>query len=418
MSLLPCLIALGIALAPAAAGQAPEALPPPAQSAPEVTPALDLEQAAALGVERLLALQERYLPDEPVPRLPADQLAAWQQKERDRLARARAAAGELCNEWPYEGVYRVGREIPAGYRVGGSAIVCLALLETPGYRADPARQAAVERAVDFILSMLAQDPALETGRKRGYDVRGWGFVYALELCLALRRAQVLDPERSERIEAAVGDLLVRLADNQTEAGGWNYADDRRHSPFQTGVTLLTLLQARSQGFEVAPALIERALEALDSGRNPETGAFAYSGPGSEPMHASAARAALAELCLFEAGRSSVADLERAILGFFDGYAHLLARKSRQGTHEGPFGIAPYYFYFGHTYAARAIEALPEARRAGHRERLRALLQSTREPDGTWNDRIFPRSAAYGTAMALRALFAAEPPLEPPAPSAE
>ena len=372
---------------------------------PPPLPALDVEQAVASGIQRLLELQSRYEPDEPVPRQPAGKLEVWQEQERARLAEQRAAAGEQRNEWPYEGVYRVGGEIPAGYRVGGSAIVCLALLEAPGFGADSARRAAVERSLDFILTQLAEHPALISGRKRGYDVRGWGFVYALELCLALRRQGGLAPERGAAIDAAVRELLARLADNQTESGGWNYADDRRHSPFQTGVTLLALFEARAQGFQFDGTLIERALEALESGRDPETGAFAYAGPGREPMHASAARAAVAELCRFRAGRGHADDLERAVRGFFDGWEHLLARKSRQGTHEGPYGIAPYYFFFGHAYTAQAIEALPEARRAIPRSRLRELLGRTREPDGTWNDRIFPRSAAFGTAMALRALLA-------------
>ena len=41
-------------------------------------------------------------------------------------------------EWPYEGVYRTnegGRRavIPIGYRVGGTAIASLALIEAPGF---------------------------------------------------------------------------------------------------------------------------------------------------------------------------------------------------------------------------------------------------------------------------------------------
>ena len=35
----------------------------------------------------------------------------------------------------------------------------------------------------------------------------------------------------------------------------------------------------------------------------------------------------------------------------------LRRPSQQGTHVGEFGIAPYYFMYGHTYVAMAIEAM-------------------------------------------------------------
>lgn len=398
----------------AAPDQAAPAQAAPTPAVPAVkTPALDRPAAIRAGVQRLLEFQEQYVVDEPVGRLSAKRLEAWRTEETARLTKLRAAAGESRSEWPYEGVYRVGEgAIPAGYRVGGSAIVCLALLAAPGYAEDQARQAAVARSVAFILEMLATDADLSSGPKQGYDVRGWGHTYALELLLTLLRQPNLPEAEGQRLKAACTDLLARLAANQTAAGGWNYANNQEHSPFQTGATLLALFAAEAQGFEVDGPMVERALAALQTGRDSDTGAFAYSGPGREPMHASAARAAIAELCLFKSGHSDQAELERALLGFFDGWQQLLARKSKQGTHEGPYAIAPYYFFFGHTYAALAIEALPEERRAAHRQRLESLLAETREPDGTWNDRIFPRSASYGTAMALLALLARDLPAVP------
>jgi hypothetical protein len=75
-------------------------------------------------------------------------------------------------------------------------------------------------------------------------------------------------------------------------------------------------------------------------------------------------------------------------------------------------IAPYYFFYAHRHAAQAIEFLPEAERAGYRAKLHALLWQVREQDGGWNDRVFPRSIAYGTAMTLLALR--EPSLPRPA----
>ncbi len=88
------------------------------------------------------------------------------------------------------------------------------------------------------------------------------------------------------------------------------------------------------------------------------------------------------------------------------------RRKKTGTHEGPFGIAPYCFYYGHRYAAQAIELLPEAERAKARDRLLATLLKTRDDDGTWNDRVFSRSRAYGTAMALMVLLEDKAPAVP------
>jgi len=99
-----------------------------------------------------------------------------------------------------------------------------------------------------------------------------------------------------------------------------------------------------------------------------------------------------------------------VRAFFKHWDELEKRRGRQGTHSGPYGIAPYYFHFGHTYAAKAIELLPENERPELRKRLQDLYWRTRENDGGWNDRIFPRSKAYSTAMVLLGLTA---PLGPP-----
>jgi len=123
------------------------------------------------------------------------------------------------------------------------------------------------------------------------------------------------------------------------------------------------------------------------------------------MPGSSARSACAELALFKAGRSDVDALRVSVTGFFEGWEDLLDRKSKQGTHKGAYGIAPYYFFFGHTYAALAIEELPEAERAAQRAELARLIWKTRDGDGSWNDRIFSRTSSYSTAMVVLALQA-------------
>ena len=49
-----------------------------------------------------------------------------------------------------------------------------------------------------------------------------------------------------------------------------------------------------------------------------------------------------------------------------------------------------------------------------RERLLRAILKTRDADGTWNDRVFDRSRAYGTAMVVLALLGDASPLPPPA----
>ena len=70
----------------------------------------------------------------------------------------------------------------------------------------------------------------------------------------------------------------------------------------------------------------------------------------------------------------------------------------------PHGIAPYYFYYGHYYAAVAIEHLPAELRKAYRARYYERLFEVREESGGWNDRVFDRSENYGTAMALLSIL--------------
>ncbi|MCP3918724.1 MAG: hypothetical protein GY711_24525 [bacterium] len=400
-----CSLTLAI-LAPLAAGQdrAVEASAP-AKAPDDVAVAKAIETAVAL----LVANQENYEKDRGAGRIKPEQVPDWQVKERERLAGLRGGG----SEWPYEGVYRVQRGIiPSGYRVGGTAIVCETLLEVPGFGEDEARRSALVRGVTFILDTLENDEQMAVGPKRGYDVRGWGHTYALHLLLRCLERGVLDEKLAAASTKMIPHLLACIEKNQTEQGGWNYASDKKISPFMTASTLLALYRAKAHGHEVPAAMVDKALEALQQGRSDESGAYAYSGRGEEVMPSSSARAAAAELALFRAGKSDVDALRRAVAGFFDGWEELLKRKSKTGTHKAPYGIAPYYFFFGHTYAALAIEYLPEGERQRWRDRMVEVLWRTREEHGGWNDRIFPRTESYSTAMVLQALIAPRLPAVP------
>ena len=117
-----------------------------------------------------------------------------------------------------------------------------------------------------------------------------------------------------------------------------------------------------------------------------------------------ARAAVCETTLMLAGRGDAARHAAAVRLFFEHWVDLAVRKSQRGTHIPPYGIAPYYFLFGHMYCAQAVEQLADEELAAEcREKMRVMLARSIEADGSWNDRQFGRSAGYGTAMALLAM---------------
>src|SRR5260370_464488 len=112
---------------------------------------------------------------------------------------------------------------------------------------------------------------------------------------------------------------------------------------------------------------------------------------------SAARSAVCETTLVLLNAGSTDAIQAALDAFYKHWDELEKRRKQKGTHEGPYRIAPYYFYYGHRYAAQAIEMLPEKSRAKERDRWLEVILKTRDEDGTWNDPVFDRSKNNATA---------------------
>jgi hypothetical protein len=321
-------------------------------------------------------------------------------------------------EWPYEGVYRVRGRIPYGYRVGGTSIVARALLEAPGYATDPERRDAVARALEFVLGairepLMSPDPAIY---KAGYDVRGWGHCYGLRFLVALERANAIPTDRDTLVREAIRWYVRALESTEIpEVGGWNYARDPgletpcRSSPFMTASCLFALYEAKAAGYEVSDAVLDRALDLLERART-DSGYVDYAtmGPARDrpdQIPGAIGRMVAAESALALAGRSDAKRIAFALDRFLEHWPELEKRRRKTGTHVAPFGVAPYYFFYGFHHALLAVELLPKADRAAYREQLQAILFSIREDDLTWNDRVFPRSANFGTAMTISGLLA-------------
>lgn len=335
--------------------------------------------------------------------------------------------GNLDAEWPYEGVYRVRAEkddpkelinrrsaIPIGYRVGGTGICAEALFQAPGYANDTARQEAIAKAVAFVCT-ATEDPRMSAkDYEGGYDVRGWGYIYGMRMLLALREAEVVPEGMDDKVDETIQWYIEALGTLEIpEIGGWNYArrgsakQPSATSPFMTAPACMALFEAKRQGFEVDDAVVERGLAALALCVAPD-GYVAYSSSKQATDNAgqipgATGRMVSAEAALMLAGRSDQDRLRRAVDAFFEHWDALEVRRKKTGTHVPPYGVAPYYFFYAHAYAADAIELLPEADRPERRKQLQEILWKIREPDGSWNDRVFERSRSYGTAMTMHAL---------------
>ena len=311
--------------------------------------------------------------------------------------------------WPYEGVYRVNRKIPIGYRIGGTAICCTTLLygsvESPDQQQQDDSNNAIRRGVKLILVEL-EHPLMKPSRESRYDVRVWGHIYALDLFCRLKlsgRFKDLDPETSPWIKKLTQTLLTE----EIDSGGWNYANRRAHAGFVTAPAVEALMWARQTGQTVPVEVLDRTKKVLLDSRN-ETGAFAYSGPDRESRPAklpgSIARSSACETALSLLGLERAKESESSINAFYEHWDELEKRRKKTGTHKPPYNIAPYYFYYGHRYVAQAIARLPQEKQQAHIEKFTAIVLKTRDQDGTWNDRVFDQSKAYGTAMSVLALL--------------
>lgn len=404
-----------------------------------------LAGAALLALSAVAVAQDAKAPDPkadpkdaapapaPAPRRPS---AAAAEREAAEAAAKKAAAeiesavargmelilglqeGDGNAEWPYEGVYRVRGEIPIGYRVGGTAISAAALLLAPGYAESVERQEAVARAASFICGSITHE-LMAPDYDASYDVRGWGYTYGLDFLLRLKAAGATPAAQQDAAEKAIGFFIDAIHRTEIpQVGGWNYSRPGRKdgvsppSPFMTAPTLQALFEARKQGYTVDDAVVTRALDYLESSRAP-SGAVVYAGKATERSRdgvpGAVGRMVATEATLLLAGRGSPASVRAAIDAFIVHWEWLDKRRAKTGTHVAPYSVAPYYFYFAHYHAAQAVELLPQRERAEYRRRINALLFSVRLEDGSWNDRVFPRSANFGTSMATMALLMPELP---------
>jgi len=333
----------------------------------------------------------------------------------------------VSGEWPYEGVYRERGQIPPGYRVGGTAIVLRSLIESlPAKRirldAEDPVNLALRRGLNFLLAESCKGPAMGVGFNRGYDVRDWGHIEALETLLRLQQIKRIPEDLLPEVQTRTRELIDILLANEIPGGGWNYSRSRRRnaaspaSPFMTGPAVMALLRARDLGYPFDGNVVIRALKTIEEARI-ESGAIQYStqperatGEGFEALEGACARMAVSELALYHAGMNDLDQVRFAVKAFFDHWKWLERRRAQTGTHNPPFYIAPYYFFYAHLHTARAIRVLPEKEQKAARSRLLELMWQVRDKEGTWNDRVFPRSAAYGTAMTLMALHSPKIPL--------
>ncbi len=307
------------------------------------------------------------------------------------------------------------------WQVAACALAALALL-----RAAPTaeRGAALERAVRWLCDTRAP--------RRGSDWDNdtvWAALYGTVLCVELARdPRFAAPERREAIAARGREFLGILVRNQVPSGGFGYYDDQPYSrrpkwatSFATALVIPALGEAERLGWPDDARVRARAIAYVRRCRLPN-GAYEYdlnpiprapAGEHINKIEGSLGRIQVCNWALLSAGDGSVTlDVVRA------GLEHLFARhrfldvaRMRPIPHEAYYANAGYFYFFGHYYAAEAINLLPAAEREALHARLRPHILKTQRRDGSMCDFLGQRyllvaDTAFGALALLAGLRAA------------
>lgn len=348
------------------------------------------------------------LPDAVLDRDPEDGTRAPEQAYTEQQLWQRSVAF-LAHAHDDDGVYR-----DSTYDFGGTdglpnvhaAVTCLAgeALLAAMARSDDGGlslpKELVTRVESLLLKMRANAMRDDWLSLSDRDEIIWPRAYALRFLQAWARRR--DGDKGA-VEPGIRRGVAALIALQPETGAWFH---EYGNPFAIATALQALHGAKSQGFDVPEANIQKGLKALAFNRA-EDGAFSYgqTRPGRKPranLKGAAGRMPLCELALYLFGAS---EQERLLSAVAAGQRHhdLLAAVRKYDDHASRLGYGGFFFWFD---MLGRVEAIAEIEDRAQREELAAavheLIMALPEFDGCFVD-SHELGRCYGTAMALLCL---------------
>lgn len=300
------------------------------------------------------------------------------------------------------------------FRMGTSCLALTGLLDSGDRRAEVL--ASIEKAEKWLLISL---PRLRRADiTTTYNV--WGHGYALQSLSALAIREGVSDEQREIYKKAAQSQLDAMVMYQDIDGGWGYyskiATGRPSGgsmSFTSAAVLVGVYDCQQAfGISLPEKRLKLGVKSIQYQRNPD---FSYSyahghkmrprypinRPGGSLGRSQSGNAALR---LFDDPRVT----DKVIIEWLDKLVKrngwLDIGRKRPRPHETHFAVSGYFYYFGHYYAARCIEVLPESEQVEWQAKLARIIIDKQESDGCWWDfPLYDYHQPYGTGFALSTL---------------
>jgi len=300
------------------------------------------------------------------------------------------------------------------FRTATTSLCISALIETKTN--DPDALAALQRGEDWLIEKLP-DLRRATGDAI-YNV--WGHAYAISALVQMLPRHEDDKEQTKRIVKLIESQFDMLERYESVDGGWGYYDFRYQAQqptsdsisFVNGACLVALAEAKAASIEPPSRLVKRAIAATKRQQKPD---FSYlygeylryrpmreiNRPGGSLGRSQCCNAALR---MWDDKQITDQVLKHWLAHLYSRNGWLDIGRKRPVPHESWMQVAGYFYYFGHFYAARCVDLLPEAERDLYQSNLAKLILEKQEKDGSWWDYpLYDYHQPYGTGFALMTL---------------
>lgn len=300
------------------------------------------------------------------------------------------------------------------YRAGTTALCLAGMIESGDERKEVIE--SIERAEQWLLEEL--DDVRRSAPDVIYSV--WGHAYGITALRGMRDRLPDDKDRIDEIDALIVKQIDMLRRYEVVDGGWGYYDFNAQtqkpsgssSSFTTATVLVALHNAKKVGADVPEKMVERAIASIHRQRKPDFsyayGEYLKMSPmrGINRPSGSLGRSQTCNIALRLWGDEKITDevLRVWLNRLYARNGWLDMGRKRPVPHESWDGVAGYFYYYGHYYAAYCVDDLPTDERPYFQDHLARIILEKQEKDGSWWDYpLYNYHQQYGTGYALSTL---------------